>query len=75
MGPVKLDLNIQYHLINFTGNEYKIENVTSHDRLDNYTSLNDGKDPAYLSGSDTHFIQEDRGIGAMEFKLTALFGL
>lgn len=75
-GPLKLDLSIQYHLINFTGNEYKIENATSHKRLDNYTSLNDGKDPNYISGSDNeHFIQEDRGIGAMEFKLTALFGL
>ncbi len=74
-GPLKLDLSIQYHLINFTGNEYKIENVTSHARLDNYTSLNDGADPAYLSGSDSHFIKDDRGIGAMEFKVTAMFGL
>ena len=74
-GPLKLDLSIQYHLINFTGNEYKIENVTSHERLDNYTSLNDGADPAYVNGSNTHFIQDDRGIGAMEFKVTAMFGL
>jgi Outer membrane protein beta-barrel domain len=74
-GPLKLDLNIQYHLINFTGNEYKIENVTSHARLDNYTSLNDGADPAYVNGSDSHFIKDDRGIGAMEFKVTAMFGL
>lgn len=74
-GPLKLDLSIQYHLINFTGNEYKIENVTSHERLDNYTSLNDGADPAYLNGSDSHFIQDDRGIGSMEFKVTAMFGL
>lgn len=74
-GPLKLDLSIQYHLINFTGNEYKIENVTSHERLDNYTSLNDGADPAYVNGSNAHFIQNDRGIGAMEFKVTAMFGL
>ena len=74
-GPLKLDLSIQYHLINFTGNEYKIENVTSHERLDNYTSLNDGADPAYVNGSNAHFIQDDRGIGAMEFKVTAMFGL
>lgn len=74
-GPLKLDLSIQYHLINFTGKEYKIENVTSHERLDNYTSLNDAADPAYLNGSDSHFIQDDRGIGAMEFKLTVMFGL
>lgn len=74
LGLIKLDLNIQYHLINFTGNEYKIENVTSHERLDNYTSLNDGKDPGY-NGSDSHFIKDDRGIGALEFKITAMFGL
>ena len=74
LGAIKLDLNIQYHLINFTGNEYKIENATSHEQLDNYTSLNDGKDPAY-DGSDSHFIKDDRGIGAMEFKITAMFGL
>jgi hypothetical protein len=74
-GPLKLDFSIQYHLINLTGNEYKIENVTSHARLDNYTSLNDGADPAYVNGSGAHFIQDDRGIGAMEFKLTAMFGL
>lgn len=75
LGLIKLDFSIMYHLINFTGNEYKIENVTSHERLDNYTSLNDGKDPQYSSGSDTHFISDDRGIGAMEFKVTAMFGL
>jgi hypothetical protein len=74
-GPLKLDFSIQYHLINFTGNEYKLENVTSHERLDNYTSLNDGADPAYVNGSNAHFIQDDRGIGAMEFKLTAMFGI
>lgn len=70
-----MDLSIQYHLINFTGNEYKIENVTFHERLDNYTSLNDGADPAYVNGSNAHFIKDDRGIGAMEFKVTAMFGL
>lgn len=75
IGIIKLDFSIMYHLINFKGNEYKIENVTSHARLDNYTSLNDGKDPQYSAGSDTHFISDDRGIGAMEFKLTAMFGL
>lgn len=74
-GPLKLDLSIQYHLINFTGNEYRIENVTSHGRLDNYTSLNDGADPNYTNESDSHFIQDDRGIGSMEFKVTAMFGL
>ncbi len=72
---IKLDANIQYHSINLAGKEYKIENVTSHERLDNYTSLNDGKDPLYNANSVGHFIKEDRGIGAIEFKLTVMFGL
>jgi hypothetical protein len=72
---IKLDINIQYHAINIAGKEYKIENVTSHERLDNYTSLNDGKDPLYNANTVGHFIQNDRGIGALEFKLTAMFGM
>lgn len=75
LGVMKLDVNIQYHLINLTGNEYKIENLTSHERLDNYTSLNDGKDPSYSTGSNAHFISDDRGIGSLEFKVSAMFGL
>ncbi|MCK7528277.1 MAG: hypothetical protein MZV64_67250 [Ignavibacteriales bacterium] len=39
--------------------------------MDNYTSLNDGADPAYVNGSGAHFIQDDRGIGAMEFKINS----
>jgi opacity protein-like surface antigen len=74
VGGLKLDANIQYHLINLTGKEYKIETVTSHERLDNYTSLNDSKDPAY-NATVGHFIADDRGISAIEFKLTAMFGL
>jgi hypothetical protein len=74
LGGIKLDLNIQYHLLNFGGKEYKIENVTSHERLDNYTSLNDDKDPV-AGTTDDHFIADSRAISAIEFKLTVLFGL
>ena len=31
--------------MNLVAKEYKITNVTSHTRLDNYTNLNDDKDP------------------------------
>lgn len=74
LGGLKLDANIQYHLLNFAGKEYKIDNVTSHTLLDNYTSLNDDKDA--LAGTTTsHFISNSRGISAMEFKLSVMFGL
>lgn len=75
LGGFDLDANIQYHFINLAGQEYKLENVTSHDRLDNYTSLNDGKDPSYENGSSSHFIGNDRAIDALEFKLSILFGI
>ncbi|MBE0538489.1 MAG: outer membrane beta-barrel protein [Ignavibacterium sp.] len=74
LGGIKLDANIQYHLMNIAGKEYKIENVTSHERLDNYTSLNDDKDPAAGTTTD-HFISDSRGISALEFKLSVMFGL
>ena len=75
VGGLKLDANIQYHLFNLAGKEYKVETITSHERLDNYTSLNDANDPSYNANSTGHFIPNDRNISAIEFKLTAMFGL
>ncbi|HCY76404.1 MAG TPA: hypothetical protein DHV28_10825 [Ignavibacteriales bacterium] len=74
LGGIKLDANIQYHLMNIAGKEYKIETLTSHERLDNYTNLNDDKDPAAGTTTD-HFISDSRGISALEFKLSVMFGL
>ncbi len=74
LGGLKLDANIQYHLLNIAGKEYKIDNATSHTLLDNYTNLNDDKD--ILAGTTPdHFISNSRAISAIELKLTVLFGL
>jgi opacity protein-like surface antigen len=75
LGGFELDFNLQYHVINIGGAEYNIENATSHTRLDNYTSLNDGLDPAYIANSNDHFIQNNRAIADVEFKLGIMFGL
>lgn len=74
LGGIKLDANIQYHLINLAGKEYKIETVTSHTRLDQYTNLNDAEDPSAGTLTD-HFISDSRSISSIEFKLSVLFGL
>ena len=74
LGGIKLDANIQYHLINMGGKEYKIETVTSHTRLDQYTNLNDDKDPSAGILTD-HFIKDSRNMSAIEFKLSVMFGL
>ena len=74
LGGIKLDANIQYHLINMGGKEYKIETITSHTRLDQYTNLNDAEDPSAGTLSD-HFITDSRNMSAIEFKLSLMFGL
>lgn len=74
LGGIKLDANIQYHLINMGGKEYKIETVTSHTRLDQYTNLNDAEDPSAGNLQD-HFIVDSRNMSAIEFKLSVMFGL
>ena len=56
------------------GKEYKVETVTSHTRLDQYTNLNDAEDPSAGTLTD-HFIADSRNMSAIEFKLSVLFGL
>lgn len=75
LGGLNLDLNIQYHLMNIGGKEFNVVNSTSHERLDNYTSLNDDQDPLLGLGGDDHFISSSRSIDAFEFKLSVMFGL
>jgi len=75
LGGLNLDLNVQYHLMNIGGKEYSIVDPTSHERLDNYTSLNDDQDPLIELGGDDHIISSSRSIDAIEFKLSVMFGL
>lgn len=76
LGGIKLDANIQYHLINMGGKEFKADNdLLVEQKIDSFTNLNDEKDPLYNSASSEHFIADSRNISAIEFKLTVLFGL
>lgn len=75
LAGLNLDVNVQYHLMNLGGKEYLVEKATSHERLDNYTNLNDDKDPLYNADNDDHFIGGSRTINAIELKLSLLFGL
>lgn len=71
---VTIDIGIHYNFYNLFGKQYTT-NVTSHERLDAYTSLNDEKDPLYEAGDDEHIISDSRSMNALQFTLTALFGL
>lgn len=72
LGAVNLDLSIQYNSMNVTGKEFS---GTKDNRLDSYIYVNDDKDPLYSSTDDKHIISDSRAISALEFKLTAMFGL
>jgi opacity protein-like surface antigen len=70
---VTLDFGIHYNAYNLFGKQYTTS-VTSHERLDAYTSLNDDKDPLYNTTED-RIIGESRSMSAWQFTLTAMIGL
>ena len=70
---VTLDFGIHYNAYNLFQKQYTT-NVTSHERLDAYTSLNDDKDPLYNT-TDDRIIGESRSMNAWQFTLTAMIGL
>ncbi len=74
LGGLKLDLSIQYHLMNLAVKKFDGD-ATKNQRIESYTFLNDEKDPALLLGSSEHIISDSRVINAIEFKLTLLFGI
>ena len=71
---ITLDLGIHYNAYNLFGKQYST-NITSHERLDAYTSLNDDKDPLYEINDDERIIGDSRTMNAWHITLTALFGL
>ena len=71
---VTLDFGVHYNAYNLFGKQYTT-NVTSHERLDAYTSLNDDKDPLFQEGDDDHIISDSRSMNAWQFTVTAMIGL
>jgi len=71
---VTLDFGIHYNFYNLFGKQYTSIS-TSHERLDNYTSLNDDKDPLFEAGNDEHIIGDSRSMNAWQFTLTAMIGI
>jgi opacity protein-like surface antigen len=71
---LSLDLNLQYNNSNAFGKEFNLGNGTSHERLDNYTSLNDDKDPLFGLTND-RIISDSRTLSSIEIKATVMFGI
>jgi len=75
-GPMmKLDLGIQYNMLNLFGKTWEDANPIKDQRLDSYLSLNDEKDPLSNLGGDEHFISTARTINTLQITATLMFGL
>ncbi len=75
-GPMmRLDLGIQYNMLNLFGKTWEDANPAKDQRLDSYLSLNDEKDPSINMGGDEHFISTARTINTLQITATLMFGL
>lgn len=72
---LKLDLSIQYQLMNLFGKEFTSVNPSEVRRLDSYLYLNDEKDPLYSASSDEHIVSDKRSLNNLQFKLGLMIGL
>lgn len=73
LGPTKLDVGIEYSLMNPFSKEFT--SVSGAGREDSYRYLNDDKDPAYATGDFDHFIGKARSINSLLLTVSVLFGL
>ena len=70
-----IDLSLNYNFMNLTGKKWEDENIEDQ-RLDSYLTLNDDKDPLFISlDDDRHFISKSRSIQTGTIMLSLLFGL
>lgn len=74
LGTLKLDLGLQYNMINLLGKSWKDADPAVERRLDSYTNLNDDKDPLLNLGG-VHFVSDTRAINAIQISATFMFGI
>jgi opacity protein-like surface antigen len=74
-GLMTLDVSGAYDLLNASGKSWEDAVMSSDQRIDSYTSLNDDKDPLYKAGDDKHFINNSRSINAIQLRATLMMGL
>lgn len=75
IGPMmKLDIGLQYNMLNLFGKTWEDANPTKDQSLDSYLSLNDEKDPLIGLGGDEHFINASRSINTLQIAATLMFG-
>lgn len=72
---MKLDVGLQYNMLNLFGKAWEDSNPAKDQRLDSYLCLNDEKDPLIGLGGDEHFINASRSINTLQITATLMFGL
>ena len=71
----KMDIGVQYNLLNAFGKSWDDINPTISQRVDTYLALNDAKDPQYFYGSNIDFVNSSRAINTLSLSATLMFGL
>ncbi len=69
---ITLDFSLHYNMINLFGKKY---DGVEGNRINAYTSLNDGTDNLYDAGNVNHPIGSNRSIAVIQIQLGILFGL
>lgn len=72
---MQLDVQVEYNLMNPGGREYLDTDPSANKRYEVYEALNDGIDPLAVIPSTEHFVQEERSISSLLFKVTLMVGI
>lgn len=72
---MKLDISIQYNLMNISGKKWIDVDASKDKRIESYEALNDEKDPLSNLNNTEHFISKTRTINSMVITASLMFGL
>jgi hypothetical protein len=68
-----LDVSLNYDFINPFNRVWEDVNPDRDQRIDSYFYINDAADPEFAPGNPKHFIQKNRSLQTLHFKITVIF--
>lgn len=72
---MKLDISVQYNLMNISGKKWTDVDASKDKRIESYEALNDEKDPLSHLNNTEHFISKTRTINSIMITASLMFGL
>lgn len=72
---MKLDISVQYNLMNISGKKWTDVDMSKDKRIESYEALNDEKDPVSHLNNTEHFVSKTRTINTFMITASLMFGL